>query len=255
MIERAIQTEANPRRRGFSVGRAILLLVVVILLAGLFLIGRTGLVPGLSQLLGAAEPRDLGVRPTSQEFTAVLERVGYTLDNKPEAANMSGYRKVYQGKKQVDQDLTESELSALLTYNHVTWWPLSNVQLKVHEDGTMEASLSLITRNIPWEMAPESLLRQLPDRLPEQVPIYLKGRLDVVGPTQFATEIERLEIGRVAVPDSVLTTENKRLLTNLVNDRARGIPGFSVERIDYQEGKLHFKGTFPESFRRVPVNP
>lgn len=256
MIQRATKTGAIPKlKKGFSIGKALLLLLILILLIALYLIGRTGLVPGLSRLMGAAEPRDLGVRPTQQDFAAVVDRIGYRLESPPGASDPKGYRKVYEGQVEVDQDFTESELSALLSFNHVDWWAISDVQLKVHDDGSMEASLNLVTRNIPWELAPDSILSQLPDKLPEQVPIYLKGRLNVVGPSQFATDIERLEVGRVAVPEAILSPENKRQFTNLINDRARGIPGFAVERLDYQEGKLHFKGTFPQSFKRVPVNP
>lgn len=255
MTEPGARTIRSPRRTGLTFMRIAGLTLLVLLVAALFLLGRTGLVPGLSKVVGADRPRDLGVRPTEQEFAAVLKRIGFTLQNQPAATLPGSFRKSYQGKMEVDQALTESELSALLTFNHVSWWPLSDVQLKVHEDGTIEASLSLVTRNIPWEQVPAGILSQLPDKLPEQVPIYLKGRLEPVGPSRFTTEIERLEVGRLALPASILSQENQRHFTNFINDRAAGINGFTVESLQYAEGRLHFKGTFPESFTRVAVKP
>ncbi len=243
---------ANRSRKPFSAGRVILWLLLLLVLLGLFLLGRTGLVPGLSAAVGAAKPRDLGVRPAPEQFAAVVERLGYGLQNDPTATDPTAYQKVYAGQMRVDQVLTESELSSLLTYNHVSWWPFSEVQLKVHENGTLEASLNVITQNIPWEQVPEGILRQLPDRIPASVPVYLKGRLEPLGGARFQAEIERLEVGRVAVPDSVV---NDQTVTEFINGRAAAIPGFAVESLTFQDGQLHFSGTFPQSFTRVPIKP
>lgn len=247
----------TPGRGGkrLSAGKIIGFGLLLLLLLGLFWIGRTGLVPGLSKVVGAASPRDLGVRSTVEESRAVRERLGFTMNNRPEATDISAYKKVYAGQIQVDQEFTQSELSALLNFERVSWWAVKDVQIKIHDDGTLETSLNLSTAFIPWDQVPVSILRQLPEKLPAQVPIYVKARLDAVGPQEFKVDVDRMEVGRVAVPESLLGSEAQQGLTDLVNARAAGIPGFSVESLTYSEGKVRFKGTYPQSFDRVPISP
>ena len=61
-------TMQTPSGRRFPVGRTILLLLTLMLLAAVGAVAMTGMVPGLSRLVGATEPRNLGVTPTSVDF-------------------------------------------------------------------------------------------------------------------------------------------------------------------------------------------
>jgi len=244
---------ATPTRRRFSFGKFLLLLILFVLLLAVLAIGMTGVIPGLSRLVGATTARDLGVKATPADFQNVTSRMQYTLDNQPAATDPSKYRKVYTGKKPVDQVFTSEELSALLTYNHVTWWPLKDVQVKAHADGTMEVAALLITKHVPWQEFPSSITNHLPKFMPDHLPVYVKGRIDRVGPTEVSLGLERVELGRLPVPG--IGAGSNAQATRYVNDRIRSIPGFTIEELSYQDGKVRFQGTFPESFKRVAITP
>ena len=185
----------------------------------------------------------------------MVTRIGYQLDNQPTVTDPSRYRKVYTGRMELDQTFTNEELSSLLTYDHVTWWPLQQVQVRTGGDGTMEVSAALITANIPWAEFAASVRTYLPKVMPERLPVYLKGKVDVVGLTEVRLDLDRVEVGRVPLPDSLLTAEGQAQATRYVNDRIRAIPGLTIRELTYQEGQVRFQGTFPESFRRASIAP
>lgn len=240
-----------PPRRFFTFGKLVLWLFLLLLIAVVGVLAMSGLVPGLSRLVGATTARNLGVNATQADFTRVVKDIGFTMNNIPNATIQASYGKTYSGQVKVDREFTQEELSALLTYNHVSWWPMQNVQIRVHADGTMEASLGAVTRNISFENTPSSIVRYLPKVLPDIVPVYVKGRLDIVGPTQVKLSATRLEVGRLPLPKAILSAENQQLATNYVNDRIKGIPGLTLQKFTFQEGKVRFTGTWPKEFKRV----
>lgn len=242
-----------PLRRSFSVGRLILWFLVLLLLAVLGTAALSGMVPGLSALVGATSARDLGVEATPADFDAVVQRIGYRLENQPAAAERSGYKHTYSGRMTLDQTFTEAELSALLTFNHVNWWALNDVQIRVHEDGVVEASTVVRTDYVPWEQIPQSVSRYLPSVLPAEVPVYLKGRLDVLGPQTVNLSLQKLELGRIPVPASALSPESQQRASDFLNQRIRAIPGFAIQSLTFADGKVRFQGTFPKEFKRVAV--
>lgn len=89
--------------------------------------------------------------------------------------------------------------------------------------------------------------------MPDQLPVYVKGRLNVVGPQQIQTDIQALEIGRVKVPAAVAGGDAAARATQYINDRLRNIPGLSIQELSFQDGKAHFKGTWPKEFRRISL--
>lgn len=132
-----------PKRRRITAGKVILWLILLLVLVALWFVARSGFVPALAKLVGADRPRDLGVVSSPAEATAVVQKLGIKLDSPPAATNPAGYRKTYAGQVAINQDFTESEVSALLTYNHVSFWAVKNAQVKIHADGTLEAALTL----------------------------------------------------------------------------------------------------------------
>lgn len=244
-----------PVRRSFSWGRFALWLVVLLILAVLGVVAWSGMMPGLSSLVGASSARNLGVAATPADFTAAVQRMGYQLNNQPAAAEADRprYRHSYSGKMTVDQSFTSAELSALLTYNHVSWWALKDVQVKVGEGGAVEAAAIIRTDYIPWDQVPASVSRHLPKVLPAEVPVYVKGRLDVLGPQTVNLSVQKLELGRIPVPASALSAESQARASDFLNQRIRAIPGFTIQSLTFSDGKVRFQGTFPREFKRVAV--
>ena len=59
-------------------GSVVLLIILVA--------GYLGFVPGLSSILGASSPKDLGIRPTAADYAAASAKLGRTLT--PMAGNL-----------------------------------------------------------------------------------------------------------------------------------------------------------------------
>jgi hypothetical protein len=235
----------------------ILVLLLLLILLVLAALAATGVVPGLSKVFGADKPRDLGVRPTQADAGAVVKRMGYKLDNQPTATKPSDYRQAYSGKVNLDQDFSQAEISALLTYNHVSWWLLQDVQVKIHPDGVVEASLRLDTTGINWTPdgdVPTGIMRYLPAVMPDELPLYMKGTMFATGPKTVRMDFQALQIGRVPVPASVLQ-DNEGRANKYVNDRIAGITGLNIQELSFKDGKVHFKGTYPQEFKRLPIKP
>ena len=264
--------EKPARRRGAWFWRTLFWLVVIVLAVVLVLGTLIGAVPGLSSLAGTNRPRDLGVHPTRADYDRAVTAVGYKLNNLPAgltalpgpgagnagaAATPVGpaaadqYRKVYSGQVAIDRDFTQAEVSALLGFNHVPWWLFQDPQLKVNKDGTLELATLLNLKGLPMDQLPATFRSSLPAVLPDQVPIYVKGRLDVTGPQSVKLSVERLDVGRLPVPANAASPENVQRANEWVNDRLRTIPGLKIESITYADGKAHFKGTWPQQFQRV----
>lgn len=245
-----------PRRRRVTAGKAILWLILLLTLLAVWFVARSGFVPVLSNLVGANKPRDLGVTSTPAQATAVVQKLGIKLESPPAITSPDRYRKTYSGQVSISQDFTESEVSALLNYNHVSYWAVKDAQVRIHSDGTLEAALTVRTSELNIRRdgdVPTGIMRYIPAVLPDELPIYVKGRLDVLGPQQIRTDIQALEIGRVSVPASVAGGDAESRANQYINDRLRNIPGLSIQEISFQDGKAHFQGTWPKEFRRIPL--
>lgn len=246
----------QPRRRRITAGKAILWLILLLILLALWFAARSGFVPVLAKLVGADKPRDLGVVSTPAQATAVVQKLGIKLESPPAATSPNRYRKAYSGQAPINQDFTESEVSALLNYNHVSFWAVKDAQVRIHADGTLEAAFIVRTSELTIRRdgdVPTGIMRYLPAVLPAELPVFVKGRLDVVGPQQIRTDIQALEIGRVSVPAAVVGGDAESRANQYINDRLKNIPGLSIQEISFQDGKAHFKGTWPKEFRRIPL--
>ncbi|HWI60362.1 MAG TPA: hypothetical protein VNT75_00845 [Symbiobacteriaceae bacterium] len=246
----------HPRRPRLTLGKVVLLLLLALLLVALWFVARSGFVPGLAKLVGADEPRDLGITATPAQAAAVVKNLGIRLESLPAATDPATVRKVYAGQVSIDQAFTESDVSALLSYNHVSYWAVKDAQVKIHADGTLEAAAIVRAGQFTLRRdgdVPTGIMRYLPAVLPDELPVYVKGRIDRVGPQQVGLDIQALEIGRVTVPTYVASGEAEARANQYINDRLRNIPGLSIQELSFQDGKAHFKGTWPKEFRRVPL--
>ncbi len=246
----------QPRKKRISVGKVILLLFSLVVLLVFWFVARSGFVPGLAKVVGADKPVNLGVKSTAAQSTAMLQKLGIRLDNQPAATDPAKYRKVYSGQVAINQDFTESEISALLNFNHVAFWAVKDAQVKISKDGTLEAAMLVKTSTFNIRRdgeVPTGVMRYLPAVLPDELPVYVKGKITVAGSNQVRTDIQALQIGRVTIPASVVNAEVEKQANQYVNDRLRAIPGLSIQEISFQDGKVHFRGTWPKEFRRIPI--
>lgn len=228
----AVQEIQRPRRR-FKVWKVLLTIFLLLLLSIVVLVAMTGLVPGLSRVVGADHPRDLGVTATAEDYDRVVEEVSFLLKKAPAGADASK-----AGPRHIDREFTEGELTALLAHEATGSSPIRDPQVRIHADETVEIALSISKKALPPEV-----VKFLPRATPEVLPLYVKGRLDVAGQSEVELAIERLEVGRIPLPLSVLGADAQAELTDVINDELRA-PGLALEDLIFRDGAVRVKGTY-----------
>lgn len=221
-------------RRRLKVWKVLLIIFLLLLLAVVVLVAMTGLVPGLSNVVGAGQPRDLGVTATTADYDRVVEEVSFLFKQAPAAADTPK-----AGPQAMDREFTEAELTALLAHSATGSSPVRDPQVRIRADESVEISLSISKKALPPEV-----VRFLPRAAPEMLPLYVRGRLGVAGQREVKLEIERLEVGRIPLPLSVLGPGAQGELTDLINDELGRMPGLVLEDLIFRDGAVRVKGSY-----------
>ncbi len=208
---------------GFVAAGAVF--VVLIILAVAYL----GFFPGLSGLMGSDKPRDLGVKYTSKDYDSALAKIpGFKMTNANDWCITCPY--VSKGSVPVDTEITQEEFTANL--NKQTKGPIKDAQVKFNKDGTIEGSGLL---NIPQLNAP----------------VYIKGKLDQVSDKLVTFKLDYVEVGRLGMGGDQLA-KAQDVLNMVSGDFFNKNSGLSVDSLAIEDGKVKFKGTYPEEIAGIP---
>lgn len=229
--------------------------VVVIILA----LGYTGFMPGVSTLMGTNKPRDLGVNYAQSDASSFNTKAKVEITPQKQPAASDG-KIIFSGLTAVDGNFTDSEISAKLTYSPWKFMPMSDVQVKLTGNGSVEVAgvlridrlTGFITAIGGASFSNEDVKKGL-DYLkiaPGNPPIYAKGTASVTN-NQVSVNIQSLEVGRIPVPvDRINTSENA---SNLAEHIIKQVPGANLETVKFEQGKMYVKGTIP-SKQIVPTD-
>lgn len=209
------------RRRGWLVPLGVVgVLVAGVAVAGYVLVGRY------------TEPEDLGVRATEADFDSALAKIGVTWPEPPAGADPEDYEREYLGARPMDVVLTESELSALMSFRHAaSTWPLSQVQVDVTglDSARMSAMVHYAGRD--W-------------------PVLVEGTGGFSGSALWA-ELDSARVGAVSVPERFLPAASDAL-EEIVNSRTGRIAGLDVMTLEVTPEGVHVTGTTWETAQYVP---
>jgi hypothetical protein len=225
------------------------LVVVLVLIAGYY-----GFVPGLSNVLGANKPQDLGIKYTEQDRLNGRAKIGWQVtDLSPGLAPEQSLQ--YSGQKQVKASFTSQELTAWINKT----WPyaiLTNAQISVNNDGSVELSGVIHTNRIQTYaqvMGAQSgqvndFLKKFPSFIKGTPSIYIKASPSVTN-NVVSPNIQKLRIGRFNVPSSWISG-NEAKIESAVGWQIKAIPGVSISSLSFQNGQAKFEGTLPAVISR-----
>lgn len=206
----------------------------IIVLVLLLIAGYTGFVPVISDLMGTNSPRDLGVKYTKEDYVNAMQKANFELDS---SAGYGPETKIsYQGKQNIDTTFTQEEISALISFDHAENYPARDAQVKINEDGSIEVSAKIKIKDYKGYSLNNA--------------VYVKGKAELSSPNRISlTDVDEVEIGRLPAPvtDSIINEVEQE-----INDRISRIPGLYIESVNLEKGAAGFKGTIPESAKRVP---
>ena len=217
------------------------IVVVLVLVAGYF-----GFIPGVSDAMGANKARDLGVKYTDADLQKGRELTGIDLQN------LSGDAKTleFSGSKSISGEYTSSVITAMISSAKYKYYPLSNTQIKINSDGTLEAAGNFdIDNALKWSAdlgGDTSFSREVVNYtsyVSNNPSFYLKGKMLVVN-NQIDLNISSVQISRFAAPASVIN-KYQGDLANFVEQKIASVPGMNVKSADFSTGVLKLDATYP----------
>lgn len=236
--------------------KRLLVVLIVIALAVVVGLGYLGVVPGVSNILGANKPRDLGVRYTDADFNSLMaknhvKRVVLDAVSTPQASW------VLQGSQNVTTTFSDREITARLA--KAEGWaldPFTDVQVKIGQDGVVEASgIVHVDRLRSYAEATgmsqdeiNSIAKGMDTyKIPRgSFPAYAKGTLSITNNT-LDINVSQLVIGKIPIAES-LYRQAKAPFESFVHERltSGGYGSLSIKSLTFTGGKMNFSGTLPK---------
>jgi len=223
----------------------------------LLVLGYLGFIPGLSNLMGAATPRDLGVRYTDADLERLHTKGGVAYATLPATADPKESINII-GSKPVEIAASSEEMTALINDIDSRWvyWPTSKTQLKINTDGTVEMS-GILNMDVLDEYAeatdmPEGYMDALNNYsglILTNPRFYVKTR-GYAEDGQFDGDQLEVEIGRVQIPEDVLR-DNQEAIKSFVSERVEAA-GIDADSLTVENGQFAFNGTIPTEYGFSP---
>jgi len=234
----------------FAVGLIVVIIVVVL---GL---GYLGFVPGVSKMLGSDKPRDLGIRYTDADLNSItsknsVQRV--VLESAPDIKSSF----VLEGSQAIKNVFTDKEITARLGQES-DWLfnPFTNVQVKIGENGMVEASgVVRVDRLKGYAEATgvsstdiEAISKGMDKyKVPRiSFPAYIKGNLSIEN-DRINIDLSELYIGKIPVPKE-LYSQAKSSFEDFVYKRltSGGYGSLYVKSLSFSNGTMSFSGNIPK---------
>jgi hypothetical protein len=263
-------------------GKIFIFLLIVVIAIPLFIFGFLGFVPGLSSILGASRPRDLGIKYTQADLSSIRAKSQVRYETMPETSSPNQTRK-FSGQRAGTGEFTSAEITATMNNQPWKYWPYKNVQVKFNTDGSGEISGVLIKNKVPGYAAtigiPVEAVTFAMRYLPADPVFYVKMRASLENNEVVIFEPQALQIGRMPMPlgmflslggdqlvkqafaqdfggmtNELSKVQNKKaLIINYINGRLSSAFGsFYAKKAYGDEEKLYFEGTLPEKISYTP---
>jgi hypothetical protein len=236
--------------------RRLLVVLVVIVIAVILGLGYLGFVPGVSKMLGSDKPRDLGITYTDADLKSILSKnrvQRVVLESAPDVKSSF----VLKGSQAVDNVFTDKEITARL--NQESDWlfnPFTNVQVKIGENGVIEASgIVRVDRLKGYAEATgvslgaiEAISKGMDKyKVPRiSFPAYVKGNLSIEN-NRLNIDLSELYIGKIPVPKQ-LYSQAKSAFEDFVYERltSGGYGSLYVKSLSFSNGRMNFSGNIPK---------
>ena len=233
---------------------SVFIIVVLVLIIG-GLAAYFGFIPGLSNTF--VKRVDLGIENDPQLSLDLREESGVQF-NIPEEEWPTDKEVLYTGTLNINELLTSEQVTSVLNKvkAELSSIPFSNVQIRINEDGTSEASFDLDinttvneAKKLGYSDEDIEKGKRFLGVLGDSVYIYAKLSFEVydndLTVTPYAFRIQNFN-----VPNAV-TELVAEVGSNAIEDRLSQIPSIHIESLKQEGDKLNYIGTIPESLSVV----
>lgn len=238
-------------------GKGLVVLLVLVLIIGAGVLSLYLFLPGL---LG---PKSLGIKSSPEAYNSAMVKLGITKDEAPKTGSAESYQVIYGAPHPVNTALTSEEITSFINENRPDYYALKNVQVRINDDGTVEASGSIDTAYIfekilGGEYTEEDLKSAVPmlGMLPGSVNLYAKGTGEINNNQIENVDIQNLTVMGISIPDSALTEAGTQIIVETLEgymERENAKNNSDIEHMAIEDGKLVVEGQFPSSVQRLPI--
>ena len=159
----------------------------------------------------------------------------------------------YEGKKDLTESFTQEEISARLNYARWRYMPVTNTQVKIHDDGTIEFSGTVLMDRLDGFIARVGMGRYSRADVEKGLsyiglfkvnpPIYAKGKASVTD-NEASISVENIQIGKFNVP--LVTVHANEVVNAVAQTIISQVNGLNAQSVTFGNGKMNFTGTVPE---------
>jgi len=253
-------------------GKVFLSVLLLLVLIVVVFLGLSGYVPGLSNILGANKPRNLGIVFSDTDRISAREKSKLVYEALPETTPITQSIQ-RSGSRPVNNSWSSSEVTALLNNRPYRYWPVKNVQLKINNDGSAELSGILVISKIKGFAAgigaPPIVAEMMEKYLPPDPAFYIKAKTALSENKVSEFEIQSAYMNKISIPVSTLLSlvkpnfipsvyaedvtsilskysGKKQAVIDFINERLARINGFNAKKAYFKDGKLYFDGNLSE---------
>lgn len=219
--------------------------------------------------LGALFPgllwcRSLGVQYTVDDYISITHKLDYLKDAAPKEEMHGQYEYVYGDTRPVEVEVTSAEITAFYNENRPPYYAVKNVQVKIGDNGTMEAVATVdveyfLEQLMDGMYTKEDLSRQVPGFafLPNHVNVYLRAA-GTVRDNQAQLAIEEVTLQGIPVSRDALESHTAaELLAGAINhilQKSHDNSGTFINQLDLRDGVVRIHAEFPTSLTRIKKN-
>lgn len=232
-------------------GFVIAIVVIAVIVVGV--LGYLGFMPGISDLFGSNQAKNLGATFTTNNLKSARAKTGTVITDLPSSADPTSSIKFGTPRK-VDATFTQAECNALLNNHPWKYYPLKDCQLKINPDGTAEFSAVLIKDRLTGMAealgGTASDVKALNDYMklvPDNPAIYVKGQAGITNNQVTGVDVVDFSVGKLSFTQQV--QNNQGSLTSAADSLMNEITGMNIESFQVVNGSIHFKGTLPDVAR------
>jgi len=173
-------------------------------------LGLIGILPGTNR------PRDLDVKYSNDDYVDAQSKIEPSLDNLGSIIPNIGIDDL--GNLNYNVTFSEAEVSALINEADSSM-PVNDIQVRINEDGSLEASGMMDIGNI-------------------SLPVYLKGGGEIVS-NNANFSIEDFRVGSLPVP-AFIRNRGVDLINSSINEQLSSNGDIRPSEVTFSKGKIHF---------------
>jgi len=218
----------------------ISIVVLIILVLGFF-----GLFPGVSNILGANKPKDLGISYSQADLDAGRTLTGVTLQDQTAEKSLG-----FEGTKSISGEYSSQVITAMIDSAKYKYYPISNAQVRINPDGTVETSGVInISKVGQWSLdlgADEGLVSKAKSYIGIVSPspsFYLKGTMSITN-NQINLSITDAKVSRFTAPKAIID-QYQGQLADFVEQRMANVSGLQVRSAKFENGKMILDANYP----------